>query len=141
MPALTTRLVFSPISPVWVWPSRWRMTVGTASGHLALGHLELLDRNVLGDIVPIERGGVEQPHLRTDLADLEAPLLQFDRVGVLQHDLVAALAMNLVGDDVQVEELHLLIRELVFVAQGRRLAAVDRGHLRFETDHKTGRSE
>jgi hypothetical protein len=55
---------------------------------------------------------------------------------MLEHDLVAALAVDLVGHDVQVEELDLLVGELVLLAQRGRLLAVDRRHLRLEPDHQ-----
>ncbi len=51
-----------------------------------------------------------------------------------QHDLIAALAVDLVRDDVQIEELDLFVRELVLVAQRWGLAAVDGRHLALETD-------
>src|SRR5690242_20013048 len=129
MPARTTRLVLSFTSPSWISPSFSKRTFGirAASGgdRFAL-EPELGEREVLLDVVAIERGGVEQPHLRAHLADLQAARLQLGRGRVLQHDLVAALAVDLVGDDVQVEELDLLVGELVLLAQRRGLLAVDR---------------
>jgi hypothetical protein len=60
---------------------------------------------------------------------------------MLQHDLIAALAMDFVGNDVQVEELDLLVSELVFLAQRRRLLAIDRRNLRFEANDQAGNSD
>ena len=70
--------------------------------------------------------------------ELQRALLELGRVGVLEHDLVATLAVDLVGRDVEVEELGLLLGEAVLLEQHRVLAAVDRGHLRLETDHEGG---
>src|SRR5580765_7178580 len=102
MPARTTRFVFSFTSPSWVWPSLWKTMRGTArrfrsgesGGRVARGGLghDVLERDVLRHVIVVERGRVEQPHLRPHLADLEAALLQLRRVGKLEHDLVAALA-------------------------------------------------
>ena len=57
---------------------------------------------------------------------------------MLEHDLVAALAMDLVGNDVQVEEFDFLVGELVLFAQRRGLFAVDRRHLRLQPHHQPG---
>src|SRR3954463_9148628 len=107
MPARTTRLVLSATSSVKTSSPLRKLTCGIWPG-CSGRQVELGERKFLLHIVAVQRGGVEQPHLGADLADLQAACLQFHGVGVLQHDLVAALAMDLVGDDVQVEELHLL---------------------------------
>ena len=77
----------------------------------------------------IQRGCVEQPHLGADLADLQATLLKLHGIRVLENDLVAALAVNFVGDDVEIEKFDLLIGEFVFFTERRRLLAVDRRYL------------
>src|SRR5436190_23447760 len=103
MPARTTRLVFSFTSPSWTSPSLCRTTFGMASGESGLGfsvlEVERLQRQLLLDVVLVERRGVEKAHLRAHLADLQALLLQLRCGGLLEHDLVAALAVDLVGDD------------------------------------------
>ena len=48
-------------------------------------------------------------------------------VGVVEHDLVAALAVDLVGGDVQVEELDLVLGEAVHLEQRDDLLLVDLG--------------
>jgi hypothetical protein len=57
---------------------------------------------------------------------------------VLEHDLVPALAVHLVGGDVEVEELRFLLREPVLLEEDGVLLAIDRRHLRFQADHEGG---
>ena len=52
-------------------------------------------------------------------------------------DLVAALAVYLVGLDVDGEELHLAVGEAVVRLEGGQVAPVDPRHLRFETDEQS----
>ena len=90
------------------------------------------------DVGVVQRLGVREPHLGAGAHEVEAALLQLGRVGVVEHDLVAALAVDLVGGDVEVEELGLVLGEAVLVEQRRVLLAVDRRHLRLEPDDEGG---
>ncbi|SOZ27985.1 exported hypothetical protein [Cupriavidus taiwanensis] len=144
MSAVSAGLTLSKVRPDWQAvhsPSIWfrnRVIVGADAWRRSGGHVQFGQRQLFLDVIVIERGRVQQPHLRADLADVQAALLQLRRIGVLQHDLVAALAVDLVRDDMQVEELDLFVSELVLVAQRRGLLAVDRRHLRLQSDHKAG---
>src|SRR5437879_11250904 len=73
------------------------------------------------------------PHL---LQRLRAPL---GRVRVALDDLVAALAVDLVGLDVDGEELHLVVVEAVLRLERRQIALVDARHLRLQSDEQPGR--
>src|SRR5688572_32488955 len=76
------------------------MTI-SPSGERRLG---IGDRSGLRrDVGVVQRLGVREPHLGAVTDELEAALLERRRVGVLEHDLVAALAVDLVGRDVEVE--------------------------------------
>src|SRR5919201_5052922 len=58
------------------------------------------------------------------------------RVRVAFHDLVAALAVHLVGFDVDREELHLAVVEAVLARERREIALVDAGDLRLQADQE-----
>ena len=91
------------------------------------------------DVGLVQRLGVGEAHVGRLAHEVQAALLQLRGVGVLEHDLVAALAVDLVGGDVQVEELGLPLREPVLVDQRGVLGAVDRGHLRLQAhDQRRG---
>ena len=60
---------------------------------------------------------------------------------VALHDLIAALAVHLVGVDVDGEELHLVIGEAVVRAERREIALVDAGDLGLEPHQESGRRQ
>src|SRR6266850_6341535 len=60
------------------------------------------------------------------------------RVRVALDDLVAALAVDFIGLDVDGEELHLVIVEAVLRLERRQIALVDAGHLRLQPDEQPG---
>src|SRR6266446_5801880 len=68
-------------------------------------------------------------------------LLPLGRGAVTLDDLVAALAVHLVGLDVDGEELYLVVAEPVVRLQGRQVALVDAGHLGLEADEQACRRD
>src|SRR5262245_22110771 len=60
------------------------------------------------------------------------------RRAVTLDDLVATLAVDLVGLDVDGEELYLAIAEAVVRLERRQVAAVDPRHLGLEADQQAG---
>src|SRR5690606_28454459 len=102
------------------------------------GQFEFLQRDFVLDVVVVQGGGVQQAQFGADFANAQAALLQLYRVGVFQNDLVAAFAVDFVGDDVQIEEFDLFVGETILVTQRGRLLAIDRGDLRFQADHQAG---
>jgi hypothetical protein len=83
----------------------------------AVGDAGLLDpvAEVGPHIGVVQRLGVGEAHVGAIADHLDAALLEIGGAGVLEHDLVAALAVHLVGGDVQVEELALVLGEPVAV--------------------------
>src|SRR3954467_13160890 len=81
-------------------------------------------------VLPAHLGGLA--HL---LQRLRAPL---GRGRVPLHDLVAALAVDLVRLDVDGEELHLVVREAVVLLERREVALVDAGYLRLQPYEQPG---
>lgn len=90
------------------------------------------------DVGLVEGLGVGEAHVGRLPHDVDALLLELGGVGVLQHDLVAPLTVDLVGGDVQVEELGLPLGELVLVDEGGVLGPVDGRDLRLQAHDQRG---
>ena len=63
------------------------------------------------------------------------------RRAVTLDDLIAALAVNLVGLDVDREELDFAVREAVVRLERRQVALIDARHLGLESDEQSGRRD
>src|SRR5438094_617831 len=114
--------------------------VFTDSPRLRL-RLALCSRLVLEDEGAMESAHVLPAHLgglghAGDRLGLKPP-----RRAVPLDDLVAPLAVHLVGLDVDREELHLVVAEAVVLLERRQIALVDARHLRLETDEQAGRCD
>src|SRR5262250_3914216 len=104
-------------------------------------HRALSSQLFLENVRAIEARHVLPAHLR-GLSHLLPCLRQLLRGGAVPlHDLVAALAMYLVGLDVDGEELDLVVVEAVVRLEGRQVALVDAGHLGLEPDEEPGRRD
>src|SRR3984893_12814273 len=89
----------------------------------------------------VQTAHVLPAHLRGLAYLVDGFLLSVGGDAVTLDDLVAALAVHLVGLDVDGEELHLVVAEPVVRLQGRQVALVDAGHLGLEADEQARRRD
>src|ERR1051326_2839292 len=121
-------------------PAAAARTALTDSPRLRL-RLALPSHIFLEDVRAMEPAHVLPAHLRRLPHLLERLRLALGRGRVPLDDLVAALAVDFVGLDVDREELHLVVAEAVVLLERREIALVDAGDLRLEPDEEPRRRD
>src|SRR5439155_7367897 len=89
------------------------------------------------DVRAVQAAHVLPAHLRRLSHLLQRLRPPLGRIRVELDDLIAALAVDLVGLDVNGEELHLVVGEPVLAREGREIALVDARHLRLQADQRS----
>src|SRR5712692_2452462 len=89
----------------------------------------------------VQTAHVLPAHLRGLAYLVNGFLLPLGRGAVALDDLIAALAVHIVGLDVNGKELHLVVAEPVVGLQGRQVPLVDAGHLGLEADEQARRRD